>query len=288
MDQNLKSHNLRKFFFPLYEYKTLKQIKLLSLIAILISLRIIFGFFSVSLPIFRQTISIAWIPVMIMGWIFGPIYGMFLGFVCDTIGFIIHPTTIWFWMYAIQEPLIGFFSGIIASVCKLRRQNEHPNIIIDVLVHQIVTFGFSIISLVSILTWVDKGKIQYFEIYKNVTICLITLYLIVMECFTFYYLKNINDKKDNTLIFIYATILVSSLMMVFSFVLGPISAVEYLNYINGVYPDAWVKYGTLYYLIPRVAIESIKTPVESFLLYSLILVVNPLLNRILNQINNKW
>jgi hypothetical protein len=70
--------------------------------------------------------------------------------------------------------------------------------------------------------------------------------------------------------------------------LGPIATVSYLEYLNGAPPDNWVKYGAVYYLIPRIVVQSIKTPLEAALLTSLVLVIDPVINRMKANINNRW
>ena len=89
-------------------------------------------------------------------------------------------------------------------------------------------------------------------------------------------------------IFIYSTLLVTSIITVTSFLLGPISTVEYLRYINGVYPDAWVRYGMIYYLVPRIIVQCLKTPIESIVLASLILLTQNLFDDYINNLNNRW
>jgi hypothetical protein len=78
------------------------------------------------------------------------------------------------------------------------------------------------------------------------------------------------------------------IMISFSFLLGPIAAVEYLKYINGSYPEMYMRYGLLIYLIPRIIVQSIKVPIESLIFCSTILVINPIFNNYFNALENKW
>ena len=96
-------------------------------------------------------------------------------------------------------------------------------------------------------------------------------------------------KKNNRyLLFLYAITLISIIMDVFSFLLGPVSSVEYLRYVNGEYPENYMKYGLLIYFIPRVIVQNIKVPIESLLFCSIVLIVNPILNNYIMQVENRW
>jgi hypothetical protein len=71
--------------------------------------------------------------------------------------------------------------------------------------------------------------------------------------------------------------------------LGPITTVKYFEYLNnGEVPLNWINIGVTYYLIPRVVVESIKVPIESALLTSLVIVLDPLLEKTVYTINNRW
>lgn len=285
--QNTKKHSVIKFLFPLYPHHIFKSTKLMALIGTLIALRFIIGMFSITIPGVSISISITWVTDMLMGWIYGPIYGFVLGAICDTIGYIASPTAVWFWMFAIQEPMVGFLSGVFGSFCAWRCVYK-KNYLIDLLIQQIVIISFVAISLISILIWVDDKSIKLFNIYKWIVISMITIYLTVMEIFTYLNIKSIYDQKERTLIFIYSTTLVMVAMIICSFLLGPISAIEYLKHINGEYPESYMKYGTIFYLIPRVAKESIKSPLESIALTSLIIITKPMIETYINELQNKW
>jgi hypothetical protein len=78
-------------------------------------------------------------------------------------------------------------------------------------------------------------------------------------------------------------------MLIFSFALGPISTVAYYKYLhNGKEPSSWLQYGAVYYLIPRLIVQSIKVPIEATLLTSLVFVLDPKIDRMLLNINNRW
>ncbi len=282
-----KANKFKWFLFPLAPYRIFKSTKLMLIIAVLFALRIILGFVHISIPNINISISFAWIPIMVAGWIFGPVHGLIFGFVCDSFTFLISPTSVWFWMYAIQEPLIGMISGITRSWYEFRKQKS-KNIIYDILIQQIVLFAFASTSLCGILLWVNDNVLDYFNSYKYICIGLICAFLIAIEIFTFINFSKNREDKNKSSLFLYSVALVSIIMISFSFLLGPIAAVEYLKYINGSYPEMYMRYGLLIYLIPRIIVQSIKVPFESLIFCSTILVINPILNNYFNALENKW
>ena len=284
---NGKFKRFVKFWFPLHPLRIFKSTKFLIIIAVLLALRILLSFISVPVPGVNLTISFSWIPIMVMGWIFGPVHGLVFGFVCDSICFLIHPTYLWFWMFAIQEPIIGFMSGIAKAIYQIRSSGDKKNIY-DFFVAQIILFAFTLSSLLGILLWVNNNVLDYFNSYKYICISLAFVYFVVIECFMWIYLRNLKKQKSRYLLFLYAITLISVIMAVFSFLLGPISSVEYLKYVNGEYPENYVKYGLLIYFIPRVIVQNIKVPIESLLFCSVVLIINPILNDYIMQLENRW
>jgi hypothetical protein len=130
---------------------------------------------------------------------------------------------------------------------------------------------------------------EMINIYKWVALSLITLFFIIMECFSFYFVSNYHKDYERLITFIYGSAVVIIVMLIFSFLLGPITTVKYFEYINnGVPPTNWVEIGAVYYLIPRVIVESIKVPIESSLLVSLVIILNPILEKTVLNINNHW
>lgn len=288
MNQIKLKDKILKFIYPFYPHHLFNSIKLMMVLAMLITVRIILGFISIPIPGVGISISIAWVPLMIIGWIYGPIYGFIVGMITDTIGFLISPTAVWFWMYAIQEPLVGLVSGIFQGAYYLRINNKKANITFDILFEQVTIMVFSLVGLILLLLWVDHGNIKYFSVYKSITIGLLCFYLLVIEIFTLIFTVKSKNNKKYLITFIYSSVLVTLIGVIFSFLLGPISAVEYLYYINGVYPDNYLQYGIIFYLIPRIITESIKTPIEAIVLTGSIFVINPNIEKIKNFLNNQY
>jgi hypothetical protein len=100
-----------------------------------------------------------------------------------------------------------------------------------------------------------------------------------MEIFTIYEIKNKGKDINQLKTFIYSSCVAVVTMLIFSIALGPIVTVEYLKYINGVTPGSWIKYGAMYYLIPRVIADSIKVPIEAVLMTTLVFVLQPIMNK---------
>ncbi len=277
-----------KFLFPLYPYHVFKTTKFLITIAALLALRILFTFFNVPIVATNQVISFDWIPVMIMGWIFGPIHGLFFGMFTDTLCYFIRPSGQWFWMYAIQECIVGFISGLTHSIYEIRVAGR-KKIIFDFLITQIILFSFVIVCLTGILLWTNNNVIDYYNSYKYVCVALTIVYFIAINCFMLIYLKNIKENKNRFLLFLYALTLISVIAIFFSLLLGPIASVEYLRYINnGADPEAYAKYGLLFYFIPRVIVQTIKVPFETIIFCSTLLVINPILKNYINELENSW
>lgn len=191
-------------------------------------------------------------------------------------------------MYAIQEPIVGLLAGLMQGICQIRLNRKNPNVIYDIIATQISLVFFCVFSLVELLLWVDQGNIAYFNTYKIVAIVLIVSYFIVIETVVIVYIHNLEKNYAKIITFTYSNMLVTIITVIFAFLLGPISAVEYLHYINGVYPENYIKYGTIFYLIPRVIEESIKSPVETLVLTSSVFIAQPLLENLKNVLSNQW
>lgn len=288
-----KHSGLKDFFFPIGGFKIFSSVKFITVLAILIALRIVLGVIGVPIAITTQKISFAWIPLMIMGWFFGPIFGFIFGAFTDTLTWLIFPGSVWFWMFAIQEPLVATISGIFSGIYRIRVKSEErsTNIVFDTIFQQIILFSFSIVGFICLTMWltpdvltsVDKNFILFFKI---LTIFFLSIFVIVNEWITIYLFKNNKKKTKKKLLFIYASSLVSVNILIFSFVMGPISTYSYYVYINGHAPtsQSFIKYGFLIYLIPRIVVQSIKVPIECMLFMSLVYALNPTFERLKNHL----
>lgn len=266
------------FFFPLFPTKIFRSKKLMFLIALLISLRLVLSMISISVPVFNLSISLSWVPVMLFGWHFGLVYGLLFGALTDTLCFFIFPSgQLWFWMYVIQEPCVCFTAGLIGSICRLRQNSEAKNHYGDIIVFQIILIGFvsACYFILTTLTWHNsKEKIKEYvfihDLSKHVALGVLISFFILCEIFFWIWiLKNKAMHWHNNLYFVYSTMLVIIVISLFSFALGPFISVEYFKYKNnGREPNNFIKYGYVFYLIPRLIEQSIKVPLESIVLAS--------------------
>lgn len=263
--------------------------------AILIALRIVLGFTVIPIKPLGLSISIAWVPVIVLGWYFGPVIGLVLGAVCDTISFLITGG-VWFWLYAIQEPIVGLVAGLIAGFYRWRMNKKDINLKVDILIGQIITFLFIAASYVILLVWLkpqDFGHtkdeyVKFYNIYKWIALALLLVFYVLFETFTILNLKKKKQEKNHMLAYIYTSCTVIILIALFSFALGPLTAVEYLKFIGAKLPQGYLEVGSIFYLVPRIAIEAIKVPVEIGCLFGVVTLFDIKVIQIVNKINSSW
>lgn len=181
-------------------------------------------------------------------------------------------------MYAIQEPIIGVIAGVIGSLYSLKLFKSFKW---QVLVQKVCVYGFAICIIVVLITQfknISDGIFQKAElnntlVFTIAAVVFMLVFLVVNEFQNWAYYtrhkKKVNDKQEYS-IYLYVSFLMIICTMLFSFLLGPISYVKYLEYINGVQPSKYLEYGNMYYLIPRILKESIKTPVYIIIMMGII------------------
>ena len=284
------------FLFPLWPIKVFRNVHTMALLGMMIALRIVLQFFSVYIPTVNLSISLGWMPIIIIGWIFGPVFGFITGAITDTITFFIKPG-VWFWMYAIQEPIVGLMSGIFSFIYLIRKNNIKNNKrkgILDICILEIIIISFSAICFFSIHKLFEgssfegqTSKLEGFFIEQSkyiVTVCLITFFLIVQLAIYLTYKKMRNSFISN----IWIICMVCMYSIIFSFILGPIVSNEYYKYLYNKDSPNFIKYGAIFYLIPRTIKESIKCPIQITLLAMLIPLCENRLKEIKSQLQIKW
>lgn len=309
---NFKKNNFIKFLFPLFPLKFYNSIRLIVLFSILISMRLIIQRLSIPVPGFMMSVSISWIINILIGWWFGPIIGIMGGVVTDTMAFFVYNTGAkWFWMYAIQEPIVGFISGIIGSFYLLISEKNNQIFvikffkkwiyfklnknIISIMLNQFFLISFTAISLV-ILIFFSDGKFafanqnkfdknNFFGYYRYVAISIMILFFLFYEFFSYIFLKS--KKNHLSLICFLSTIIIINSLL-FSFILGPIISVEYLTYLNGKEPENFLLYGYVFYFIPRVIKETIRLPILISCLLFIVMLITPIFNKFINEAKLKW
>lgn len=302
IDQKEKENlefNAKKFFFPFSPIKSFRSVRLLFLMAILIALRIVLGLLTIRIAPFGLSISIAWVPLMVLGWYFGPVAGLFLGMITDTISFLMAGGGIWFWLYAIQEPIIGLVSGLVAGWCRFRKSRENLNITLDIVINQILVIGFAILTYVILIVWLNPSIdfehssdkfAHFYRVYKWVAIGGITLLVTIYEVLMILTLTKKIGKGDHLVMinFVYTSSLVVLIMLLFSVALGPVTAVEFFKFAGLDIPSGYAEMGSLFYLIPRIAVEAIKVPLEASILFGVVCLFDKKIVNIVNRINNSW
>lgn len=299
-DKDLKQNRrlkARKFFFPFSPIKSFRSLRLLFLMAILIALRIVFCFTVIPLKPIGLSISLSWVPVMILGWYFGPVAGLILGMITDSLSFLVMGGGIWFWLYAIQEPIVGLISGLVAGYVRLRRSKEIKRLWIDITISEVVTIGFTVASLIILLLWLSPQDIghtsekyvNFYNVYKWIAIAIISVFFVLYEVFFIWKTKQNKVNNQHQLNWIYTSTQVMVLMLIFSFALGPITAVEYYKFMNGgLTPESFIKFGSIFYLVPRVAVEAVKVPIEASVVFGIVTLFDTKVINIVNKINNSW
>lgn len=289
-----------KFFFPFWPIKAFKTTKTIFLLAFLIALSIILNLINIKI-VGGISLSFAWLPVIIIGWYFGPIIGLLMGAIIDTINWLIYGG-IWFWLYAIQEPLIGLITGLLVSSFFAIKKRKH-HFLINLIISQLITIGFLIFSI-AIVFYFSKPEqnnlitsnlnnllVKTNQIIKWLIISFLILFFIIIEAIIIYKLIKLKQQKkqDQFEDFLFICVLMIVITTLFSYLLGPISAIEYYKFINQTsnVPNL-INYGYIYFLLPRVIKECFKTPVYIILLTLIICSLNPLLIKLKNNIYNSY
>lgn len=277
--RNFATNNSKKrslllsFFLPLYPLKVFTNVTAMATLSFLIALRVVLQFASIYIPTINMSISVAWTPVMIIGWIYGPIFGFISGAITDTIGFLIKPTT-WFWLYAIQEPMVGTIAAVFGFLCRLRMSaaKTSKSWRWDFLIFQVISVGF-VSACIAALIFLAKGysfegKLSNLELFfiqnsKWIVIGSVLFFFVCVQTISIVFLKKFSK---NLIMVNWIITLVCFMSILMSFILGPISANEFYKYLYNKDSPSFVKYGAMFYLIPRAIKESFKAPVQILLL----------------------
>lgn len=283
------------FLFPLRPIKTFRSVVILCILGFLIALAIALNAISIRIPGVGMTISFTWLPTMIIGWFFGPIIGLFLGALIDTLNWLIFGG-FWFWLYAIQEPCVGFFVGILSSLYRLYFFDKNK-IKTTLIINQLFIIIFLILTLFFIFYYTSNKNPLYDKlvstgqipetmntIFRYLISGFLIIFAIIIEIIVFVNYKKIINNKDTQqnrlLIFLFTIIICITSTFIFSFILGPISAIKYYEFVYNKTPPNLLKYGVVYYLLPRIIKECIKTPIYISLLSIIIYSINPVFEKV--------
>lgn len=305
--EHQKTNKFIKFLFPFWPVKIFKSITGICVLAALLGLSILLNLFKINITA-GITISFAWLPGIIIGWYFGPIVGLLMGALIDTINWLIYGG-VWFWMYALQEPILGLIVGIISSLFNIIR-NTKQHFSICLIINQIMLIGF-IISSIFIVFYYTNPNNPFFQSISNaenstsnmikttqlylrwiILGILLGLFVIVEVIVGYRYYLFKKDRDTDSIrfeTFLFITIVALTSTVIFSFLLGPISAIEYYKFLNNTsYVPNLVNYGVMYYLLPRVIKECFKTPIYIIILTTLVCALNPAIVSFKNRIINSY
>lgn len=305
--EHQKTNKFIKFLFPFWPVKIFKSITGICVLAALLGLSILLNLFKINITA-GITISFAWLPGIIIGWYFGPIVGLLMGALIDTINWLIYGG-VWFWMYALQEPILGLIVGIISSLFNIIR-NTKQHFSICLIINQIMLIGFIISSIFIVFYYTDPNNpffqsisnaenstsnmIKTTQLYLRWIILgiLLGLFVIVEVIVGYRYYQFKKDSDADSIrfeTFLFITIVALTSTVIFSFLLGPISAIEYYKFLNNTsYVPNLVNYGVMYYLLPRVIKECFKTPIYIIVLTALVCALNPAIVSFKNRIINSY
>lgn len=305
--EHQKTNKFIKFLFPFWPVKIFKSITGICVLAALLGLSILLNLFKINITA-GITISFAWLPGIIIGWYFGPIVGLLMGALIDTINWLIYGG-VWFWMYALQEPILGLIVGIISSLFNIIR-NTKQHFSICLIINQIMLIGFIISNIFIVFYYTDPNNpffqsisntenstsnmIKTTQLYLRWIILgiLLGLFVIVEIIVGYRYYQFKKDMNSNFVrfeTFLFITIVALTSTVIFSFLLGPISAIEYYKFLNNTsYVPNLVNYGVMYYLLPRVIKECFKTPIYIIILTTLVCALNPAIASFKNRIINSY
>lgn len=305
--EHQKTNKFIKFLFPFWPVKIFKSITGICVLAALLGLSILLNLFKINITA-GITISFAWLPGIIIGWYFGPIVGLLMGALIDTINWLIYGG-VWFWMYALQEPILGLIVGIISSLFNIIR-NTKQHFSICLIINQIMLIGF-IISSIFIVFYYTNPNNPFFQSISNaenstsnmikttqlylrwiILGILLGLFVIVEVIVGYRYYLFKKDRDADSIrfeTFLFITIVALTSTVIFSFLLGPISAIEYYKFLNNTsYVPNLVNYGVMYYLLPRVIKECFKTPIYIIVLTALVCALSPAIVSFKNRIINSY
>lgn len=296
-NERKKRNLVISFFLPLWPLKVFSSVSAMMTLSLLIALRIVLQYASIHIPTVNMSISISWTPLMIIGWIYGPLIGFFTGMITDTITFLLRPS-VWFWLYAIQEPLVGFISGVFGFICALRIESINKKktnkkwdfITLQFFLITFVSIGFLCLYMI-VNNFSYEGKISNIDSFfwlnsKWIILGSILLFFISIQiCSIFFLIKH----SKNFIMICWVVCMVCFISILMSFLLGPISANEYYKFLhNGKDSPSFVKYGIIFYLIPRAIKESFKAPIQIILLISTIPIALNAISEIKLNMKTKW
>ena len=249
----------------------------ISLFSIFIGVSIGLSFLSITIIPNALSISFDLIPLMLLGFLLGPIEGMTFGFFVDTIFTLIKG---WQWLpiYALTKPTVGLISGIIGNYSK--KENKREWIWYEVLITQLLIIASFIAAIILINVQDSLGMNTWTleliditpETRKSLNIAFPTTF-VLFEVVYIYLIYKLS--KEQIAYLNYSSLIVLLIALFTSYGFNSIGAQIY--------------YGVPYQFsaLSRVFSNIILLPLEIYFLYILI-GYSPYLSNILTNSKNKW
>ncbi len=279
--------------FPYFPIKWRYSPQLIVFLAILLALRFLTQVFTLPIgPVLR--LSLNWVPSSLIGWTFGPVFGIFIGAAVDTLTFF-WGGGVWYWMYAIQEPLIMMLAGVVGGVFRLRENAR--TWLADYCAFQLVATGFVAIAAAGLVNYASAAfadaPLDALGLPREATIYVtwVAMALFYGASQTVVHVMAFRRRaRRRKLIFcLYVCMLAVLLSIVFSFTLGTLAAIGFVGYVsNGAPATGFAAYGAYWYLIPRVVKETFKLPLTVACLSGMIGLADPYLRQIKKLSCQKW
>ena len=261
----------------------------MAFLSFLFALHIILVYVGFNLPVINLQVGFDWIPTYLAGWFYGPIWGAVFGFVANNLSWLQTGATYWYWMYAIQEPIIAIFASIISYYCNCTL--KHCQIKFDVIIQQLIFFVFVIVTLTLIsLCWTNHIQFNDTLVNNNqklnnlliATMVIFSCFVISSEVYILCKLKKQQQKGIYHLkIWLCAITVISSMIFLFAIVLGPITDVNYLYAFHFINNPNISKTLFLSDVIGQVLLQCIRLPLAIVIFYLVLLVTNKPYHRLI-------
>lgn len=209
---------------------------------------------------------------ILFGLVFGSLKGGLLAFLADILGMLITGNIgTWYWLYGIFAPIIAIVSSWYFLLFKTNKTTK------TIIPFVIIILAFITMILIFARAWLDEDNKKRtlkklslgLIIFGIVLFCFLTIGAIVVVCV--YYRKKLNEKiLDYLMIFS----LVTFIVVIYRWVLGPIIFMKYMNYMHQ--KSYVIKDKYLYFTVPIIIESILNIPVYTVLLCSLYPVVNSL------------
>ncbi len=103
--------------------RELKSVKCITITGIFIAVSMLIETYSIDLQFVK--INFAFLAIAVIGMLFGPTVGLFSGFACDIVGFLVHPSGGFLPAYII----VGGIQGLIYGLCLYQKNDGHSIVV---------------------------------------------------------------------------------------------------------------------------------------------------------------